>query len=146
MNNVYQKVLEFKRRFPGTIAWRLKKHAKIIEKHINPDEEVRYVFCGQENDQFYNIFTTCILTLTNKRILMAKKRVLYGYSLTSITPDMYNDMEIYEGLIWGKLVIDTIKEKVIISNLSKKSLTEIETEISTLMMEEKQKYVNKQEG
>ena len=146
MNNVYQKVLEFKRKFPGTIAWRLKKHAKIIEKHINPDEEVRYVFCGQENDQFYNLFTTCILTLTNKRILTAKIRVLYGYSLTSITPDMYNDMEIYEGLIWGKLVIDTIKEKVVISNLSKKSLTEIETEISTLMMEEKQKYVNKQEG
>ena len=113
MNNVYQKVLEFKRKFPGTIAWRLKKHAKIIEKHINPDEEVRYVFCGQENDQFYNLFTTCILTLTNKRILMAKKRVLYGYSLTSITPDMYNDMEIYEGLIWGKLVIDTIKEYLI---------------------------------
>ncbi len=142
MNNVYQKVLEFKNKYSRTIAWRLKKHSDIILKHLNPDETIKYVFCGQKNDKFYDFTTTCVIALTNKRILIGQKRVLYGYALNSITPDLYNDMQIYEGLIWGKLVIDTVKEKIIITNLSKKALTEIETEISSFMMEEKLKYKN----
>ena len=44
------------------------------------------------------------------------------------------------GIIWGKITIDTVKEEVIITNLSKKSLPEIETSISEFMMEEKKKY------
>ena len=40
MNNVYEKVLEFKNKFPGTVAWRLKKHCEVIEGYINPDEYV----------------------------------------------------------------------------------------------------------
>ena len=49
-------------------------------------------------------------------------------------------MEVYMGIIWGKMTIDTVKEEVIITNLSKKSLPEIETQISEFMMEEKKKY------
>ena len=78
--------------------------------------------------------------LTNKRILIGKKRLLFGYTLTTITPDLFNDMEVYMGIIWGKITIDTVKEEVIITNLSKKSLPEIETQISEFMMEEKKKY------
>lgn len=44
------------------------------------------------------------------------------------------------GLIWGKVTIDTVKEEVVITNLAKDSLREIETEISEFMMEEKKKY------
>ena len=36
--------------------------------------------------------------------------------------------------------IDTIKEKIVFTNIDKKALPEIETEISTQMMKEKQKY------
>ena len=36
--------------------------------------------------------------------------------------------------------IDTVKEKVILSNLSKKGLDEIETTISEFMMEAKKNY------
>ena len=39
--------------------------------------------------------------------------------------------------------IDTIKEHIVLSNLDKKSLIEIETVISSYMMEEKLKYKNK---
>ena len=60
----------------------------------------------------------------------------------SITPDLYNDMEIFKGLIWGKITIDTVKEKVILTNLSKKGLDEIETTISEFMMKAKKKYAN----
>lgn len=46
--SVYKKVLAFKNRHPGTIAWRLEKHSAIIEKHLNPGEEVIYAFAAQK--------------------------------------------------------------------------------------------------
>ena len=49
-------------------------------------------------------------------------------------------MQVYQGLIWGKVTIDTVKEEVVITNLAKDSLREIETEITEFMMEEKKKY------
>ena len=75
--------------------------------------------------------------------MIGQKRVLFGYVLNSITPDLYNDMQVYEGLLWGKIVIDTIKEKIVISNLSKTALVEIETVISTFMMAKKGKKSEK---
>ena len=35
MATVYEKLLEFKNKYPGTIAWRLKKHAAVVEKYLN---------------------------------------------------------------------------------------------------------------
>ena len=140
MGAVYDHATLFKSKYPSTIGWRLKKHAKVIEKHLNPGETIKYAFVGQKNDLFYDIFGTCIVALTNKRILIGQKRVVFGYFLSSITPDLFNDMEVYQGLLWGKVTIDTVKEVVIISNLDKKCLPEIETNITEFMMEEKKKY------
>ena len=140
MGKIYDLAKLQKAQYPGSVCWRLKKHAEIIEKHLNPGEKPLYVFCGQKNDRFYDVFTSCVVTLTNRRILIGQKRVLWGYFLSAITPDLYNDMQIYQGLIWGKVTIDTIKEEVVISNLSKKSLPNIETNISEFMMEAKKKY------
>ena len=136
----YEKIKEFKNKYPGTIAWRLYQNAKVVEEHLNPDEEIIYAFAGQKNDSFLDFFTTAAVVLTNKRILIGQKRVLFGYSLNSITPDLFNDMQIFKGLVWGKVTIDTVKETVILTNLDKKSLVEIETVISQFMMEENKKY------
>lgn len=138
--STYAKLIEFKNKYSGGITWRLKKHAQIIDDYINPEEEVLYAFCGQKNEKFSEIFNTFAIVLTNKRLLLGHKRLLWGSFLYSITPDLYNDMEIYKGLFWGKITIDTVKEKVIITNLPKKSLDEIETNISEFMMEAKKKY------
>lgn len=81
-----------------------------------------YAFPGQQNDNFWDVFSTCVICLTNHRILIGQKHLLFGYSLTSITPDLFNDMEVYQGLIWGKVVIDTMKEVVILTNLDKHAL------------------------
>lgn len=140
MGIVYRAALRFKKRYPGTVAWRIKKHAKVIEQHLNPDEDVKYVFVGQRNNQFYDIITTGIFVITNKRILVASKRLLFGYFLFSITPDMFNDLTVVSGIIWGRVVIDTVKEQVYASNLSKRSLDEIETMVTEYMMEEKRKF------
>ena len=142
-NSVYKKVLEFKHRHPGTIAWRLKQNSSIIEKHLNPDEEVLYAFAAQKNDTSFDIFGTAVIAITNKRILIGRKRVVIGYFLNAITPDMFNDLKVAGGLIWGKIYIDTVKEFVTLSNISLSALDEIETNITEYMMEEKKKYKEK---
>ena len=145
MESVYKKVLKFKKKYPNTIAWRLKENSEIVQKHLNPGEELIYAFAAQKNDNPFNIFGTSVVALTSKRILIGRKRVLIGYFLNSITPDLFNDLKVSEGIIWGKVYIDTVKEFVTLSNISKDALTEIETEISTYMMETKKRYYQKEE-
>ena len=139
MGVTYNKVKEFKKKFSGGVAWRVKKHCDIVDKHLNPGEEVIFAFTGQRNDNFWDMISTCVFALTTKRILIGQKRVM-GYYLSSITPDLFNDLQVTSGLIWGRIVIDTIKEKVVLTNLDKHSLPEIETIVSEFMMKEKQKY------
>ena len=136
-NSVYQKAREFKKKFPMTIAWRLKAHSKVIETHLNPGEEVRYVFSAQKNDNPLDIITTYVVALTNKRILLGQKRLLFGYFFTAITPDLFNDLKVKMGIIWGKISIDTVKEVVYLSNIQREALPVIETEITQYMMAEK---------
>ena len=49
--SVYQNAKRFKKKFPLTIAWRLKSNANILESHLNPDEEIIYVFTGQKSPE-----------------------------------------------------------------------------------------------
>ena len=141
METVYEKLKKFKKEYPATIAWRLKRHAKVIEKHLNPGEIVNFVFAAQKGTSSIDIFSTFAVVLTNKRILLAQKRVLFGYTFLAITPDMFNDLTVQSGIIWGKVYIDTVKETVLLSNVSKRAMNIIETEITEYMMSEKQKYV-----
>ena len=120
-----------------SIAWRIKSHAKIIDKHLNPGEEVLYIFVGQKNDSSVNIFNTYAIAFTNKRIILATKRVLFGYFFKSLTPDMYNDLTVHRGLIWGSIVLDTIKEVVTISNIDVNALDDIETNITEIVLKQK---------
>lgn len=138
--DVYGKVKEFKKKYPMTISWRLKQHSKIARMHLNPDEEIIYSFAAQKNDNPFDITTTAVVALTNKRIIIAQKRVLFGYFFKSITPDMFNDLTVKMGLIWGKIYIDTIKEFVKFSNIQREALPEIETAITSYMMEAKKDY------
>ena len=142
-NSVYKRVLEFKHRHPGTVAWRLKQNSSVIERHLNPEEEVLYAFAAQKNDSSFDIFGTAVIAITNKRILIGRKRVVIGYFLNAITPDMFNDLKVAGGLIWGKIYIDTVKEFVTLSNISLSALDEIETNITEYMMAEKKKYKDK---
>ena len=137
---VYEKLKEFKAKYPATVAWRLKAHSKVVEKYLNPGEEVRFAFPAQKGNSSMDIFSTFIVVLTNKRILLAQKRILWGYTYLAITPDMFNDLTVSSGIIWGKLYIDTVKETVMLSNISRTAMDDIETEITEYMMTEKQKY------
>lgn len=140
--NVYEMVNEFIKKYPMTIAWRVKKHSKIVEKFLNPDEEVKFAFAAQKNDSTTDIFNTYVVALTNKRIILGRKRLFFGFFYTSITPDMFNDLTVKMGIVWGKIYIDTVKELVILSNIDPKALDSIETNITEYMMNEKKKYAS----
>ena len=140
MSKTYLLAKEFVKKYPMTIAWRVKSHCKVIDKHLNPGEEVLYVFFGQKNKSSFEIFNTNIVVLTNKRLLFATKRVVFGYYYTAVTPDMFNDISIRANMIWGSILIDTVKEVISLSNIDKAALDEIETKISEYMMIEKKKY------
>lgn len=143
MSTVYEKAKEFKKKYPFTIAWRLRKHAKIIDLHLNSDEEVKYVFAAQKGASDFDIITTYICVLTNKRLLLAQKRLLFGYFFIAITPDLFNDFKVKMGVFWGDVCIDTMKELVVLSNIQKSALPEIETKVTEHMMREKKKYTKK---
>lgn len=140
MGKVYELVSNFKKKYPMTICFRLKKHCQVIDMHLNPKEEVLYAFPAQKNHNPWEIFFTNVVVLTNKRILIATKRVLWGYFLVTITPDMYNDLTVRKGLLFGSIMLDTIDEEVVLSNIDPKALPEIETVISEYMMAEKKKF------
>ena len=138
--NSYDMIRKFLKRYPFTIAWRTKQHCKIIDKHLNPGEQILYMFAGQKNDRMSEIFNTYVVALTDKRIMVGTKRLIFGYFFKSITPDMYNDLTIQKGLLFGRVVLDTIKEVITITNIDPKALSEIESNITEIMIEQKKKY------
>lgn len=146
MKSAYEFAMEFKRNHPMTIGWRIKQNASIVDRHINSDERVLYAFVAQKNNNPFNFWNTAVVAITNKRILIGRKRVVIGYFLNAVTPDMFNDLKVTSGIIWGKIYIDTIKEFIVMSHLAKDSLDEIESAVSNYMMEEKKKYAINTEG
>ena len=118
---------------PGTL------NARIMTSSISicpsPFTSIAFIADSLAN----SIFSTAVITLTNKRLLIGRKRVVFGYFLDSITPEMFNDLKVLSGVIWGKIHIDTVNELVTLSNIDKSALPEIETMITSYMMREKQK-------
>ena len=141
MNYIYEQAKDFKKKYPMTVAWRLNSHSKVIKKHLSSDEAILYVFAGQKSPFIWDMFSTYLVALTNKRILVAEKRLLFGYYFISITPEMFNDLSVQSGMLWGKIFIDTIKEQVIINNIDKRALAEIQNKVSEYMHEEKREVV-----
>ncbi len=146
MNSVYPLVRKFKDKYPLTVAWRIKKHSKLIDSYLNPNEEVLYAFVAQKNTNWWDFVNTNVVALTNERILVGTKRLIFGCFYVSITPKLYNDLSIKEGLIWGQIWIDTVKEVVKLSNIQKSALPEIETTITEYMLRAKRKMKENETG
>lgn len=139
--DVYENCKKFLKKYPGTIAWRVKKHSSVIQNHLNDDEVVLYTFLGQKNTMLIQPFFTTVIVFTNKRMLLGRKKYLGRYEYTSITPDMLNDFEIKTGFIFGSVEIDTVKEHFVIGGLNKKSLPAIEDALSKYLVNEKLKLL-----
>lgn len=140
-HDVYKSCKEFLKKYPFTVAFRIKKHASVIQEHINDDEVVLFTFMGQKNSNVLNPFYTIVIVLTNKRMLLGRKRFFGRYSYTSITPDMLNDFEIYNNIIFGCVEIDTVKEHFTVNCINKKALPKIEDALSKYLLNEKLKLL-----
>ena len=125
----------FKSKYPLTIGWRLKNHSRVLLEHLHDDEVIRYAFYAQKNKSSLDVTSSGIIAVTNKRLVIARDRVVFGYFFDSITADMFNDLKLRSGIIWGKVIIDTVSELVILSNISKSALPEIEEELTSAMLE-----------
>lgn len=140
MGIIYDEVKKFKRKYGSTVAFRVKAHSSVVERHLNPSEKVLFAFCGQKNVSSFRLINSCVVALTNERIIIGQKRVLWGYFFTTITPDLYNDLKVRKNMIWSDVEIDTVKENVYLSNIDPDGAVEIETVITEFMMKEKKKY------
>ena len=54
---------------------------------------------------------------------------------------MYNDLTVSKRIFWGAVVIDTVKEVITITNIDYKALSEIETNITEIMIKNKKEYL-----
>ena len=142
MNSVLKKLKEFKYKYSSTIMWRINAHSKIVEANLHENEEILYVFAGQKNHSHLDIFNTFVVVLTTERLIFAQKRIIFGFSFNSVTPDMFNDIKITSGIIWGSVMIDTVKEIIYLTNISKKALPDIQKNISKFMIFEKKEFDN----
>lgn len=146
MASTLELVKDFKNRYGSTICWRVRKHCALVDRNLNPNEKVLYAFAAQNNGTHDSIFDTAVLALTSERLIIAQDRIVIGYKVSTITPDLYNDMQVNAGIIWGTVTIDTMKETVIFSNISKRALSEIQRNISSFMIEAKKKYKDKKDS
>ena len=71
---------------------------------------------------------------------MVTKRLIFGYFFRMITPEMFNDLTIKNGILWGKVIIDTVKEEVVLSNIDSRALSEIDDNVTMYMLEQKRKF------
>lgn len=86
------------------------KHFKLIEENLLQGETVLVAFEGLHN---YKSMTKhdnhFAYALTNKRIIMAQKRVI-GSVVQSVSIEQINDITINRGFLLGVMTIDTVKE------------------------------------
>lgn len=142
-NKVYESCKKFLKEYPFTVAWRVKKHCNVVNKHVNDDEVVLFSFAGQKDASVLQCFYTTVVVFTNKRMLLGRKMFFGRYDYVSITPDMLNDFKIYANILFGSVEIDTIKEHFSINCLDKRSLPKIEDALSKYLVNEKLKMLKK---
>lgn len=143
LNFICSQAKKFRRKYPLTIAFRIKAHSKVLVKHLNNGEKIKYVFTAQKGPSSFDIVSTYVIAVTDKRIMIARKRFFFGYMFLAITSDMFNDIKVKKGLIWSKIEIDTVKEFIVLSNIDPKAASEIETAISSHVMNDNKKCLEK---
>ncbi len=141
MGKVVNLAHKFTSKYGLTLAFRISKHAGIIERHLDTDEKVLYVFAGRKTDDSDHKPKSAVVAITDKRIVIGRCGLFnMSYSLNSITPDLYNDLKVTSGLIFGGVIIDTVKETIVISSIDKNALPEVENNITKNMIELKKEY------
>lgn len=104
-NIIYEKVMEFKNKFSGVPATRLERHAEVAMKSLAEGENVLHVYCGL--DEFYR---TQIVVVTDRRVIVARKKLLFGSRISSIDRDKVCNIHNRRSLLWNDIFFNTLTE------------------------------------
>lgn len=116
--------------------WRL-KHFKVVEQQLKDDEDVLVCFIGLKNFvDIANHDENWAYAITNKRIIIGQKGLI-GEKVDVISLRDLNDISFRKGLVFGVLIIDTIKE-VFNVGLNKNSATAIHELVTNALMDLKE--------
>lgn len=116
--------------------WRL-KHFKIVEQQLKDDEEILVAFIGIKNFvDIANHEENWAYAVTNKRIIIGQKGLI-GEKVDVISLRDLNDISFRKGLVFGVLIIDTIKEEFNVG-LNKNSATAIHELVTNALMDLKE--------
>lgn len=116
--------------------WRL-KHFKVVEQQLKDDEDVLVCFIGLKNFvDIANHDENWAYAITNKRIIIGQKGLI-GEKVDVISLRDLNDISFRKGLVFGVLIIDTIKE-VFNVGLNKNSATSIHELVTNALMDLKE--------
>ena len=141
--SIYEAAREFRKKHPLTVAFRLKANSAVVQKHLDAGETPLYTFVGQKRKDRMGRNQTAVVTITDKRILIGRSKLFnFGYTLNVITPDMFNDLRVECGPVFGSVILDTVKEKVVITHLDRRSLDDIENHVSGTMTNLKKEYLS----
>lgn len=88
---------------------------------IQQDETIKFATSG-----FYDTNTSSVLiVVTNKRILLENKKLLFGSQNTEIPLEMVNDISYNSGMLMAKVSITSGTKDHKISQVSKKTVTQL---------------------
>lgn len=88
---------------------------------LQQDETIKYATSG-----FYDTNTSSVLiVVTNKRILLENKKLLFGSQNTEIPLEMVNDISYNSGMLMAKISITSGTKDHKISQVSKKTVTQL---------------------
>lgn len=118
----------------GTMkSWDL-KHFTLVEKALQPDEDVKMVFEGLHNYQSATKHdSNFAYAVTDRRIIMAQKKLI-GETVQSVALDYVNDITFSSGLAFGIVTVDTAKEKFNIA-LDKTQAKNISDRLHSLLLD-----------
>ena len=149
MAGVYEKLRKFKKKYPLTVGWRLKSHCKIIEKHLNPGEEVNYVFVAQKTDTFFDFISTYVIAFYANEIPIdggpESINGLPGMILGLVVPSQHlsyfaTKVEFNDGVVLDKKIFDNAKTQ----RMSRAEIDKMMTQsMSNFMNKETVKYIMK---
>lgn len=88
---------------------------------IQPDETIKFATSG-----FYDTNTSSVLiVVTNKRILLENKKLLFGSQNTEIPLEMVNDISYNSGLVMAKVSITSGTKEHKVSQITKKVVAQL---------------------
>lgn len=119
------------------------KHFSLVEQALGEDEHAIMCFIGLHN----YISTTkhdnnYAYAITNKRIIMGQQK-LVGQSFQTVMIDNLNDITMKTGMIFGTVIIDTVKEtfNVGINKISAKKINSVIHNVLLSLKEERKSSI-----